>query len=99
MTKLSYAEVRYSGSDGSAIYIESASPTVTDSIISQNEGYGLIIRDYAAPTVQRNTIQDNLSGGIKLEYTSTGTISDNLFWGNTGYAIYMDASCYPTLTV
>jgi parallel beta-helix repeat protein len=98
LTKLRYAEVRYGGSTGSAIYVDSASPTIADNMIVQNAGYGLHLRNQSAPTVQRNWILDNTAGGIKLEGTSAGTIADNRLWGNTGYAVYMDASCYPAFS-
>ncbi|GIW91484.1 MAG: hypothetical protein KatS3mg109_1916 [Pirellulaceae bacterium] len=98
LTKLRYTEVHYGGSTGSAIHVDSASPTITDNLIVQNAGYGLHIRNQAEPAVQHNWILDNTDGGIKLEDTSAGTIADNRLWGNSGYAVYMDASCYPTFS-
>jgi uncharacterized repeat protein (TIGR01451 family) len=95
-TRLRFATVRYGGSPGNALYLDSASPTISDSQIVQNSGYGIHLRNYAAPIIQDNWILDNSSGGIRLELTSSGSITGNRFWGNGGYAVYMDTSCYPT---
>ncbi len=97
-TRLRYAVVRYGGSGGAGVYVDSASPTIADNLVSQNAGYGLHLRNQSAAPVQRNWILDNTAGGIRLELNSTGSIANNRLWGNTGYAVYMDTSCYPTFS-
>jgi len=98
MTNLRYAEVRYGGSGGSAIYLDNASPAINDNTINENAGYGIYATNYANPSLQRNQILDNDNGGVRLAGTSAPTIVDNDIWGNGGYAVYMDATCYPTFS-
>lgn len=99
-TRLKYAELRFAGKKGSAvldgIFVDSASPTLEENLVVQNAGYGLHLRNQATPTLRRNLILDNQSGGVFLEQTSAGLFDSNQFWGNSGYAVYMDGSCYPT---
>ena len=87
-TNLRYVEVRYGGSSGSAIYVNAASLTLEDNIIKQNAGYGIYALNSSHPSIQRNWILDNTSGGIRLASTSAPTIADNMIWGNGGYGGY-----------
>jgi len=92
---LQFAQIRYGGAG--VVQTSSASPNISNNLITMSSGYGLAHTNYSAPTISNNHILDNLGGGISLGSTSSPSISNNQIWGNIGYAIYMDASCYPVL--
>ena len=96
-TFLSQSVLRFGGSTG-AVQTDSASPTLSDNLITMNSSYGLRLFNLSAPNVSGNWILDNLGGGILLESASSPALDSNQLWGNGGYAVYMDASCYPSLS-
>ncbi|MCJ7785933.1 MAG: right-handed parallel beta-helix repeat-containing protein, partial [Desulfobacterales bacterium] len=85
---LSNSTVEESGNDG--IYAE-ASPTITGSVIRNNNGHG--IRVYSSnATITNNTISGNGTDGIWAGDSSAATITGNTITGNSSYPIYLEAS-------
>ncbi len=91
-TILSYVTVEYGGYERwfnlkFNLYINSASPTITNSTIRQSPMYGIYLYS-GSPSITGNTISDNGTYGL---YDSIGaaTVSGNTFSGNGSYPVRM----------
>lgn len=66
---------------GNNIYCQSASPTITNSVIKSGSGYGIYADDGSAPTVHHNTFTGNANYPVGLHPDKVGFCS---LAGNTG---------------
>lgn len=82
-----HAIIRYSGKwrnePYGAIYLEEASPTVTNNTIEQNFGYAISGDVHSFPTVQGNQITANAGNGLLIR---EGQIATGGVWRNTDIA-------------
>jgi len=86
------AIVEYGGhSWGSNIYLNGASPTISDSIIRNSSGYGILFGDDSSPTLTGNQIDDNGSYPIRVDPQYAGFVGHNTYSGNNTDAIAVGA--------
>jgi RHS repeat-associated protein len=76
---IDHAEVGYAGNSGTgAIYVNGASPTITNSTVRKSSGYGIKVKS-GSPKIEWNRFRGNANG---LEYGGTGSLSTpNNDWG------------------
>ena len=81
LSVLSHVEMHYAGQEGTAaIYLASASPTITDTLIEHSATYGIYADDGALDaTIANNTFLNNGAAPISVLPNAVGTIH-----GNTG---------------
>ncbi len=81
LSVLSHVEMHYAGQEGTAaIYLASASPTITDSLIEHSATYGIYADDGALnATIANNTFLNNGAAPISVLPNAVETIR-----GNTG---------------
>ena len=99
---LDYAIIQYGGGGdnyGNAyggVYILDASPTVSNTIIRDNDLYSIYV-DNGSPTINNNTIQDSTQYGM---YVNSGspTISNNTFTDSGTRHLAHGANADPTYT-
>jgi hypothetical protein len=94
------------GDDGGGMYNAGASPTLTNVVFYNNVANGqggAMANEYtSSPNITNATFSDNntsLNGGAIYNSTSTATITNTVFWGNTiGGSIQSDIGGSATLT-
>ena len=86
---LSNSTVEESGNDGISF---GASPTITGSVIRNNNTHGIKVFSSSNAAITNNTISGNGTDGIWAGDSSTATITGNTITGNSSYAIYLEAS-------
>ena len=76
---------------GDGIYITASSPTITNNIITQNEGCGIFALNVQNIVIQGNSISGNFppSGGTSTGFRHCGKATDNDFDNNGGNGIYV----------
>ncbi|MBV8816764.1 MAG: right-handed parallel beta-helix repeat-containing protein, partial [Acidobacteriaceae bacterium] len=87
-------QIEVSGAQTAGIeFSGDATGNIQGCLIHHNAGPGILIRDTAAPDIQSNIIFSNgytpsaLQPGLRLQVTSPGQISKNVFFGNAAGAI------------
>ncbi|HDH13515.1 MAG TPA: PKD domain-containing protein [Nitrospirae bacterium] len=64
------------------IYINGASPSITESIIKNNNRRGIYLRDSSGTTITGNTISGNVEYGIYNATSSVIVVAENNYWGD-----------------
>jgi len=92
LTTMVYCTVEYGGSNSTNgnIYIEKASPTITNSTVRYSK-YGGIRCNNASPQITGGSIVNNNTNGIYAISESLFTINGTSFSGNGSYAISIGA--------
>ena len=99
---IEHAEIRYAGKywwdnwpfgwasrSEEAILMNSASPTIRDTVIRNTWGDALECNLTSSPTIQRMTFQYNIVNGLNM---LGGTINDTRIWSNTDVVYYLDST-------
>jgi len=79
-----------SGARGGGIFVNNASPTITNNVISKNYGCGVFVVNLASPLIQGNDIKQSLyppslKNDVLCQSPSDGTVSGvGLFLGHAG---------------
>ncbi len=82
---------------GYGLWIESSSPTVTDSTFIGSTHDGISIVGRSAPVIRGNYFSRNGANGMTVYGTSTPKVQENTF-ESTGYGININQSAAPVLT-
>ncbi|MFH1148712.1 MAG: right-handed parallel beta-helix repeat-containing protein, partial [Pseudomonadota bacterium] len=91
---IDYAVIQYAY-DG--IYLQGASPVITNSTIFSNANYGIYSSGLSNARIEGNTISENNSGGIYCGSASDLRIDCNTLSGNSTNGIHCYQSC-PIIT-
>ncbi|MBE9127061.1 MULTISPECIES: S-layer homology domain-containing protein [unclassified Coleofasciculus] len=84
-------------SRGTAVWIESTNPTVTNCTFTKCDREGVLATGDAKPIVVKNTFVDNGGNGISFTRNAQGEIRDNSC-KKAGYGISIDGSAAPKVT-
>lgn len=84
-------------SRGTAVWVESTSPTVANCTFIRCKREGLFATGDANPVVIDNVFTENAANGISIARNSKGDIRGNICY-KTGYGIAISDSAAPTLT-
>ncbi len=95
---LNYVQVRYAGSGGVGIDINSAAPSISNSIVYQAQGTGIDISTAANPQLTNNSILECTQDGIDITDSSSPNLSNNFFTHNGRYAVYFTAESKVTFS-
>ncbi|HIK26589.1 MAG: DUF1565 domain-containing protein [Oscillatoriaceae bacterium SKW80] len=82
---------------GYGLWIESSSPTITDSTFIGSTHDGISIVGNSAPVIRGNYFSRNGANGMTIYGTSKPQVEQNTF-ENTGYAININQSAAPVLS-
>ena len=90
---LDYVTVENVSNSHVAIFVIQSSPTISNSIIQNNNGTGIYIKNSSFPIITNTTIANNTLDGIYLLGSSaTASISNTSFENNGSYSISMEAA-------
>lgn len=81
---------------GTALWIESSSPTVTDSTFVNSKRDGIFISAEGNPTITNSIFAQNDGNGISVARSGRGIIQGNLFQ-NTGFGISINDESSPKI--
>ena len=73
-------------SRGHGLWIESASPTVSNSTFTRNGNTGLSVNGRSQPLIQNNYFSNNNGNGLLVYGTSAPVVTDN-FFDRTGFGV------------
>ncbi|EAW33404.1 DUF1565 domain-containing protein [Lyngbya sp. PCC 8106] len=79
---------------GTALWVESSSPTITNSTFFNSKRDGIFISAEGNPKVENNIFIQNEGNGISVARSGQGEIRSNLFQ-NTGFAISINDQAAP----
>lgn len=89
--------VTNSASRGTAVWIESSSPTVANCTFINSEREGILVTGNANPTIKDNIFTQNSANGISITKNSSGEIIGNSCF-QTGFGISISDNANPILT-
>lgn len=92
---ISNSIIQYSSSHG--INARSSSPRISNTVLTQNGGYGIFADLSLNYTVDSCTISNNTTGGVLIGVNSTATITNSAVDSN-GIGIFISNSAAPTIT-
>ncbi|WP_413161300.1 DUF1565 domain-containing protein [Capilliphycus salinus ALCB114379] len=81
---------------GTALWVESSTPTITDSTFANSKRDGIFISAEGNPKVENNIFIQNEGNGISVARSGQGEIRSNLFQ-NTGFAISVNDQAAPQI--
>ncbi|WP_414619528.1 DUF1565 domain-containing protein [Calothrix sp. CCY 0018] len=88
--------VTNSASRGTAVWIESSSPTVVNCTFINSEREGILVTGNANPTIKDNIFTQNSANGISITKNSSGEIIGNSCF-QTGFGISISDNANPIL--
>lgn len=83
-------------SRGTAIWIESANPTIRNSTFSNSVREGIFVSGTSTPKIESNVFTQNRGNGVSVARSAQGEIRDNLFQ-NTGFGITVGGTAAPLI--
>jgi len=83
---IDYANILYGGSTYGNVYLNSASPSITNSTIEKSGTAGIYLNSSSYPTLSGNTISDNKNAIYVNKVPGSLTISHNVLSDSTGTA-------------
>ncbi|MEA5574871.1 DUF1565 domain-containing protein [Anabaena sp. UHCC 0451] len=89
--------VTNSASRGTAVWIESSTPTVANSTFTKCKREGVFATGDANPVIQNNIFSENAANGISIAKNSQGQFQGNICV-NTGFGFAISDTTSPTLT-
>lgn len=81
---------------GTAVWVESTSPTIRNSRLIDSDREGIFVTGSAAPKIENNRIANNGGNGISLTHEATGEIRGNLI-ENTGFGLAIGGNAAPVI--
>lgn len=84
-------------SRGTAVWVESTNPTITNCTFSNSKREGVYITGTGNPKIENNVFAGNAGNGIALVRSAQGEIRNNLFQ-DTGFAIAIGDQSAPTIS-
>jgi len=81
---------------GTALWIESSNPTVSNSTFTNSKRDGIFITAEGNPKITNNIFTQNTGNGISIARSGAGEIRNNLFQ-NTGFGISVNDEATPVL--
>lgn len=79
---------------GTAVWIESTNPTVTNSTFTNSNREGIFVTGTGAPKIEANVFTKNGGNGISVARSAQGEIRNNLFQ-NTGFGLAIGGTSSP----
>ncbi|MBD2296085.1 DUF1565 domain-containing protein [Anabaena sphaerica FACHB-251] len=89
--------VTNSASRGTAVWIESSTPTVANSTFTKCNREGVFATGDANPVIQSNIFSENAANGISIAKNSQGQFQGNICV-KTGFGLAISDTAFPTLT-
>ena len=89
--------VTNSASRGTAIWIESSSPTVANCTFTNSQREGILVTGNANPVIKDNIFNQNSANGISITKNASGEIRGNSCF-QTGFGISISDNANPILT-
>ena len=84
-------------SRGTAVWVESSTPTISNNTFTKCKREGVFATGNANPVIENNIFRENTANGISIAKNSQGQLRGNVCV-NTGYGIAISDDTSPTLT-
>ncbi len=83
-------------SRGTAVWIESANPTITNNTFTNSVREGVFVTGTANPKIENNVFIENKGNGVSVAKSASGEIRNNLFQ-NTGFGLAIGGTSTPLI--
>ncbi len=83
-------------SRGTAVWVESANPTISNSIFTNSVREGIFITGTANPKIESNIFVQNKGNGVSVAKSASGQIRNNLFQ-DTGFGLAIGGTSTPLI--
>ena len=82
---------------GSAVWIESTNPTITNNTFANSNREGVFVTGSGNPKIENNVFVGNKGNGVSLTRAAQGEIRNNVFQ-NTGFGLAIGGNSTPLVT-